>query len=81
MKTARSPKVQGLGTRSGLHGMSEFYGAHDDAESLATLNRALELGSRSGHADAYGLYQRGTRRPCLQGGRERVFLAPSSLPA
>jgi aryl-alcohol dehydrogenase-like predicted oxidoreductase len=31
---------QGLGCM----GMSEFYGAADETESLSTLNRALELG-------------------------------------
>ena len=30
---------QGLGCM----GMSEFYGATDEAESIATLNRALEI--------------------------------------
>jgi aryl-alcohol dehydrogenase-like predicted oxidoreductase len=36
-------------------GMSEFYGARDDAESLATIDRALELGvTLLDTADAYG---------------------------
>jgi aryl-alcohol dehydrogenase-like predicted oxidoreductase len=35
--------------------MSEFYGEHDDAESIATLHRALELGINFfDTADAYG---------------------------
>jgi aryl-alcohol dehydrogenase-like predicted oxidoreductase len=39
----------------GLMGMSEFYGAHDDAESLATLHAAFELGLRHfDTADTYG---------------------------
>ena len=40
----------------GLMGMSEFYGATDDAQSLATLARALELGvTLFDTADTYGL--------------------------
>jgi len=36
-------------------GMSEFYGPHDDAESLATLERALDLGvTLFDTADMYG---------------------------
>jgi len=39
----------------GVMGMSEFYGAADEAESLATLARALELGVTFWDtADAYG---------------------------
>ena len=40
----------------GCMGMSEFYGASDDAESLRTLGRALELGINFfDSADTYGL--------------------------
>ena len=37
---ALTVSAQGLGCM----GMSEFYGATDETESVATLNRALELG-------------------------------------
>src|SRR6185503_5019219 len=39
-------------------GMSEFYGATDEAESIATLNRATELGiDFFDTSDAYGPYK------------------------
>ncbi len=48
-----SVSAQGLGCM----GMSAFYGAHDDTESLATLHRALDLGvTLFDTADMYGPY-------------------------
>jgi aryl-alcohol dehydrogenase-like predicted oxidoreductase len=54
----RSLGTQGLKVSAqglGCMGMSEFYGAFDDAESIATLHRALELGVNFlDTSDAYG---------------------------
>jgi aryl-alcohol dehydrogenase-like predicted oxidoreductase len=61
----------------GCMGMSEFYGPGDEAESIATIHRALEIGvTLLDTADMYGLFTneelvgRG-----LQGRRDRAFLA------
>jgi aryl-alcohol dehydrogenase-like predicted oxidoreductase len=49
------PIVSALGL--GCMGMSELYGPHDDAESIATLRRALDLGvTLFDTADVYGPY-------------------------
>ena len=49
----QGPEVGALGL--GCMGMSEFYGATDDAESIATIHRALDLGvTLLDTADVYG---------------------------
>ncbi|PZP63777.1 MAG: aldo/keto reductase [Pseudoxanthomonas spadix] len=69
------PTVSALGL--GCMGMSHAYGTGDDAESLATLDRALELGIDFWDtADIYGPHTNETLLGrALKGRRERVFLA------
>ncbi|PWC32459.1 aldo/keto reductase [Azospirillum sp. TSO35-2] len=61
----------------GCMGMSEFYGPTDDAQSLATLERALELGvSLYDTADMYGAGHNETLLGrFLAGKRDRVVVA------
>jgi len=71
----KGPLVSALGL--GCMGMSEFYGATDEAEALATLDLALERGvTLLDTADAYGPYHNEELLGrALRGRHERVFLA------
>jgi aryl-alcohol dehydrogenase-like predicted oxidoreductase len=71
----KGPAVSALGL--GCMGMSEFYGAHDDAESLATIARAMDLGvTLFDTADIYGPFtNEELLGRALRGRRAAVFLA------
>jgi len=71
----KGPSISALGL--GCMGMSEFYGPTDEAESIATIHRALDLGiTYLDTADVYGPFtNEALVGRAIRGKRNQVFLA------
>lgn len=69
------PQVSALGL--GCMGMSAFYGAHDDAESIVTIHHALDRGlNLLDTADMYGPHTNEVLvGKAIRGRREQAFIA------
>src|SRR5437868_567240 len=77
MKTRKLSSLTVSAIGLGCMGMSEFYGSHDDNESIATIHRALDLGiDFLDTADMYGPFTNEQLvGRAIRGRRDQVVLA------